>query len=264
MYRNCIYLIFLISAGCGRLQFDKVDSKSSSQIESEYKTESDHMTTDNQSYKFNSNSIIDTVPYPVAYSDYTPDTVRSFEKLPDTLTKSHSDNARVISIKPDKADKVQTVHLTKKQTRDIPEQEKRSDEDSLFWLYGHPKNIEEAKRWAFTAWQKALSEQSDKIAYTYIDRGLKLSENGSLWTAKAYYAFRLGYPEKAIAYCNESIKRADHWETNDLLKAKNIKYVAAAYLYKKYPSTKAKLASEEAFKEWREYEDMARSGNNDN
>ena len=122
-------------------------------------------------------------------------------------------------------------------------------ENDYIWISEKPKTRQEAYQWAYKAYKMSLSEDS-LLASRYIDRALDLYENGSLWTEKAKHALNAGNYEKAIMYCDASLRRHDHWDTEDRKRARLIKYRACEELYDMYPSELTRKAASKAFEEF--------------
>lgn len=124
------------------------------------------------------------------------------------------------------------------------------EKDEYKWISDSPKTRQEAYEWAYIAYKAALSEQ-EPLSGSYINRALELWENGSLWTEKAKRAMDSGLYEKAIMYCDASIRRNDHWNPDDKKLSQVYKYQASEFLYNKYPSKFTNRAAVKAFKDIR-------------
>lgn len=135
-----------------------------------------------------------------------------------------------------------------KPVRKYQNKNKGKEEDDYKWISDSPKTRQEAYEWAYKAYKAALSEQ-EPLSGSYINRALELWENGSLWTEKAKRAMDSGLYEKAIMYCDASIRRNDHWNPDDKRMSQVYKYQASEFLYNKYPSKFTNRAAVKAFKD---------------
>lgn len=181
----------------------------------------------------------DIIPRIAEYADF--ESTSSVRVSPDL-----SDSLMIVSPQVDSMSIKKEITGPKYKNRVI--RKKVSDEDEYRWISEKPKTREEAYQWAYKAYKLSLQEE-ELLACRFIDRALELYENGSLWTEKAKHAYNAGNYEKTIIYCDASLRRNDHWDSEDRKRARMFKYKACDQLAQKYPSTLTEEAAAKAFEE---------------
>ncbi len=204
-------------------------------------TSSGQKSNDSVDDKKSQSIISDIIPRITEYADYeSAASERIRPGLSDTMI-NNSSNVDMISIKKkNRGSKINQRENIRKKTETA---------NNYRWISEKPTNREEAYKWAYSAYKLSLVEEQ-AIASEFIDRALELYENGSLWTEKAKHSYNAGEYEKTIIYCDASLRRNDHWNSEDRKLARLLKYKACDTLALKYPSKLAEKAASKAFVEF--------------